>query len=78
MKTSKFKTNINCTSCLEKVTPYLNSVEGITWKVDLADKQKILEVQSAEDKADQVKQSVREAGFQIEELPEGLFKKLFS
>ena len=35
----KFKTSINCGGCIAKVTPYLDSVKGITkWEVDRTDK----------------------------------------
>ncbi len=35
MKTSKFKTNINCGGCISKITPYLDKQKGIeSWEVD--------------------------------------------
>jgi hypothetical protein len=38
MSTKKFKTNIICSGCVEKVTPVLNEAFGETnWKVDTAD-----------------------------------------
>ena len=43
MKTIRFKTNINCSNCLAKVTPSLNHKEGIvSWNVDLDNPDKIL------------------------------------
>ena len=46
-KTLKFKTNINCSGCVEKVTPFLNDANGIChWDVDTANKDKILSVHS--------------------------------
>ena len=36
MKTLKFKTNIKCTGCVAKVTPFLNDEKGIEkWDVDI-------------------------------------------
>lgn len=35
METLQFKTNINCSGCVAKVTPELNETEGIWhWNVD--------------------------------------------
>ncbi len=46
METLKFKTNIKCTNCVEKVTPALNEVAGAgNWKVDLLDPERTLTVE---------------------------------
>lgn len=46
MKTTKFKTNIKCSACVDKVTPLLNeSVGSGNWQVDLTDPQRKLTVQ---------------------------------
>jgi copper chaperone len=43
----KFKTNINCNGCVEKVSPFLINADGIChWDVDTANKDKILSVHS--------------------------------
>lgn len=43
----QFKTNINCSGCIAKVTPFLNDAEGIShWEVDTNNKDKILSVES--------------------------------
>ena len=45
MQTLKFKTNINCGSCIKAVTPILNGEKAIqTWAVDTANPDKILTV----------------------------------
>ncbi|SDK21637.1 copper chaperone [Catalinimonas alkaloidigena] len=76
MKTSKFKTNINCGGCIATVTPHLNDVKGIEeWNVDTSDKDKILTVKGDFSEED-VKTKVQEAGFRIEEK-RGLFSSLF-
>ena len=76
MKTSKFKTNINCGNCIATVTPHLNEARGVEeWHVDTADKDKILTVKG-DFSDEEVKAKVQEAGFRIEEK-RGLFSGLF-
>lgn len=68
-KTLKFKTNINCSGCVEKVTPFLNDANGIChWDVDTANKDKILSVHSEGITEEEVIQKVQYAGFKIELL----------
>ncbi|QLH47764.1 MAG: heavy-metal-associated domain-containing protein [Bacteroidota bacterium] len=68
-KTLKFKTNINCSGCVEKVTPFLNDANGIChWDVDTANKDKILSVHSEGITEEDVIQKVQDAGFKIELL----------
>lgn len=68
-KTLKFKTNINCSGCVEKVTPFLNDANGIChWDVDTANKDKILSVHSEGITEEVVIQKVQDAGFKIELL----------
>jgi len=68
-KTLKFKTNINCGGCVEKVTPFLNDANGIChWDVDTANKDKILSVHSEGITEEEVIQKVQDAGFKIELL----------
>ncbi|HKO75869.1 MAG TPA: cation transporter [Flavobacterium sp.] len=44
-ETFVFKTNINCGGCVAKVTPVLDTTDGIeTWTVDTTNKDKILSV----------------------------------
>lgn len=41
----KFKTNVNCNHCINKVTPVLNEEKTISeWSVDLSSDDKILTV----------------------------------
>ena len=68
-KILKFKTNINCSGCVAKVTPFLNEADGIChWNVDTTNKEKILSVHSEGITDEQVIQKVQEAGFQIESV----------
>lgn len=67
MNTLKFKTDIKCSGCLEKVTPHLNEQRGIQqWEVDLKNPNKILSVNT--DGADQAEiiAAVGKAGFKAE------------
>ena len=65
----QFKTNINCSGCIAKVTPFLNDAEGIQhWEVDTNNKDKILSVESDGITEAEVIKKVQEAGFKIELL----------
>ncbi len=65
----QFKTNINCSGCVAKVTPALNRAEGIVqWTVDTTKKEKILTIQSHGISQQQIIHLVKEAGFQISAL----------
>ncbi len=67
MENLKFKTNINCTGCLSKVSPLLNQVKGIKeWDVDLNNSQKILTVKSNSIKEEDIVNMVKKVGFEIE------------
>ena len=69
MKTLKFKSNINCTGCLSKVTPVLNEEKAIEkWDVNLVSDDRILTVETSNLDAEKVKQTVQKAGFNLEEL----------
>lgn len=73
MKTLKFKSNINCGSCINAVTPALNKVESIkSWEVDVTEVDKILTVKGPEIDADAVIKAVESAGFEAELLAEEL------
>jgi len=78
MKTLKFKTNINCGGCVATVTPFLEKIKGVKWKVNTDDKDKILEVSGDEISSDDITRAVKEAGFKIEPLESGIFGKLFN
>ncbi len=68
-KTLKFKTNINCSGCVAKVTPFLNETNGrYHWDVDTSNKDKILSVHSEGIAEEEIIQKVQKAGFNIELL----------
>jgi copper chaperone len=67
MKKIHFKTNINCGSCVAKVTPFMQKAESVEqWKVDTANREKILTVEGDAVNEKEVIQAVEEAGFKIE------------
>lgn len=69
MKTAKFKTNINCGSCIKSVTPFLNDLDNVDlWKVDTDNPDKILEVELDDEDVQSVIKAVSKAGFKIEEV----------
>ena len=68
MGTTKFKTNIKCAGCVEKVTPFLNEAVGESnWKVDYTDPAKVLTVEG-EDPKEKVLKALASAGYKAETL----------
>lgn len=64
MKVLKFKTNIQCSNCLSKVTPKLNDQSDISsWNVDLADPDRTLTVETENLEPEDIKKAVLKAGF---------------
>lgn len=69
MKTLRFKTNINCSNCLAKVTPSLNQKEGIaSWNVDLDNPDKILTVETESLMPEDIVKIVKRVGFEATEM----------
>lgn len=69
MKTLKFKTNINCASCVAKVTPFLNEAAGENhWLVNTQEPQKILTVESDDVSESDIITSLEKAGYRAEPL----------
>ena len=69
MKQYQFKTNINCSGCVSKVTPVLNENKDIVeWKVDTNNPNKILTVETENLDENSVKAIVQKAGFKAESL----------
>jgi copper chaperone len=69
MKQYQFKTNINCSGCVAKVTPVLDNNEEIKeWNVDTANPSKVLTVQAENLSEAQIKELVAKAGFTADKL----------
>ena len=66
MNTFAFKTNINCGSCINAVTPTLNGESRIQhWEVDVTDSNKVLTVKG-DLEAQEIVALVDQAGFDAE------------
>lgn len=69
MNTFKFKTNINCGSCVATVTPFLDGLDSVSqWEVDTNNKDKVLTVVSKDTEAEQIIKAVQTAGYKIEKI----------
>lgn len=69
MPTLKFKTNINCSGCVNAVALHLNKAEGvIRWSVDTTNPAKILTVEADNSDTQRIKQVVEKAGFMAEAI----------
>jgi len=63
----KFKTNINCNHCLNKITPVLNAEKSITeWNVELANDDKVLTVKGENIDSNLVIESLSKVGYVAE------------
>ena len=67
MKQYQFKTNINCSGCVARVTPALEQNTQIkNWKVDTNSPYKILTVETESLNEEAIKEIVLGAGFKAE------------
>ncbi len=67
MSTMKFKTNINCSNCVAKVTPFLDKKVGKgSWKVDTESSDKILTVETDDFMAEDIVKTVKRTGYEAE------------
>ncbi|MEO5978312.1 MAG: cation transporter [Chryseolinea sp.] len=68
METINFKTNINCSGCIAKVTPELNAAVGEgNWKVDTADPAKVLSV-TGETDSRKIIATIEKVGFKAQRI----------
>ncbi|MAT15435.1 MAG: hypothetical protein CMJ46_09210 [Planctomyces sp.] len=66
MTVRTYKTNLNCQSCINKVTPFLNGEPAIHhWSVNTDDPRKPLTIDGDDVSADRVEDLVRQAGFKV-------------
>lgn len=67
MKKISYKSNINCSGCVAKVSPVLNDLKSIkTWEVNTEHPDKLLTIESEDEVTDEVKSALRKVGFKIE------------
>jgi len=70
MNTLQFKTNIKCSGCIAKSTPYLNEALGEdNWEVDVQNPNKVLTV-ATDTPVDEktVIEAVEKAGYKAEKI----------
>ncbi|MDM1295722.1 hypothetical protein HX021_15630 [Sphingobacterium sp. N143] len=66
-KNLQFKTNINCSGCISKISDDLNNAEGICeWNVDTTSSDKILTVKSEGISEEEVIAIIQRKGFNAE------------
>jgi copper chaperone len=69
METLKFKTNINCSGCVAKVTSKLNEEGSIkNWNVDTDNPNKILTVEAEGLTVEEIISTIEKAGFNAKKL----------
>jgi copper chaperone len=69
MDTLRFKTNLKCSGCIAAITPGLKDINGIDgWKVDLTSPDRTLEVETTADKAGEILEVIKKAGYKISQL----------
>ena len=67
MKKYQFRTNINCSGCVAKITPHFSEHQGIeSWKVDTDNPKKLLTIETKELGQKEVKEIIEKAGFKAE------------
>lgn len=65
----QFRTNIDHSSCVTIVTPFLNYTKGVSyWEMDSAKGEKILTIKSQGISRQGVIEAVQRAGFKIESI----------
>ncbi len=69
MKKYQFKTTINCSGCVAKVTPHFDSDANIkSWNVDTNNPEKVLTVETENLEPIEIKAIVEKLGFKAEAL----------
>lgn len=67
MSTKTFKTNIHCSSCLAKITPFLDRAAGENnWDVDVQSPDKVLTVKGGDVNPTSVISELGKAGYKAE------------
>jgi copper chaperone CopZ len=67
MKTITFKTNINCSGCVEKATPFLDEAAGAgNWKVDTQNPAKLLTIEKEGVHEKDIVSTLQKAGFKAD------------
>jgi len=65
----QFKTNINCSGCVQAVTPYLDANSEIKkWEVDVNSPNKVLTVETDHLSGEMIREIIKIAGYSAEKL----------
>lgn len=65
----QFRTNINCSGCVQAVTPYLDANNEIKhWEVDINNPNKVLTVETDHLSDEMIRQIIKIAGYSAEKL----------
>jgi copper chaperone len=65
----QFKTNIQCSGCVEAVSPYLDANNEIKhWEVDINNPNKVLTVETDHLSGDMIRNIIKIAGYSAEQL----------
>jgi copper chaperone len=68
MKTTKFKTTIKCSGCVEKVTNPLNATAGENnWEVDLNDPSRVLTIKGDVSESE-IRNTLQQVGYKAEKI----------
>jgi len=69
MKTIKLKTNINCGGCLASITPTFSKWEEVkSWKVDIANPDKVLTVETESLEGQQIIDKLASIGYKAQAM----------
>lgn len=69
MNTLKFKTTINCASCVAKVSPILDAQNQISkWEVDTTHPDKILRVEGEQIDEEELVRALKKIGYQAQRI----------
>jgi copper chaperone len=69
MATFRFKTNIKCNNCIQKVTPFLSGIKEIKeWNVDITSADRILTVEGNDLEPSVIISSLSQAGYKAEQI----------
>lgn len=72
MKKYQFKTNINCSGCVAKITPFLNANNEIkNWHVNTNDPNKILTIETDHLSSEMLETIVKNSGYKAEKIAAG-------
>lgn len=64
-----FKTNLKCSGCIAKITPFLNGEKQIEeWNVDLENPDRVLSIKTESFSPESVKELLKKAGYNAEEI----------